>query len=104
MDDDEENTALEPNLTCTPNPFKTATFCTVYGPETAGKIYGPALTTYNKYLKPNWNPWNPFRTAADFQLGRFMLEHGLSKTAIDQYLDKGLDYDHTQSFNNADEL
>ena len=76
----------------------------VHRPESTTKVYGPALTTYSKYLQPDWNPWHPFQTAHDYQLGQFMLEHNQTKTAIDIFLDRGLDHDYTQSFHNADEL
>jgi hypothetical protein len=105
-DDDEilSQTGMESDLTCTPDNSKTVTYSMVHGSESAAKVYGPALTTYSKHLQPDWNPWHPFQTAHDYQLGRFMLEHNQTKTAIDIFLDRGLDHDRTQSFHNADEL
>ncbi len=96
--------SYDADLTCTPDPSKTVTYSMHHGPGSAGKTYGSATATYSKHLKTNWNPWEPFLNADDFQLGKFMLDRGWTKAEIDEYLNIGLDHDRTESFNNADEL
>ena len=62
------------------------------------------IGVYQQHLERNWNPLHPFKNARDFGLGRWMMDSGLTKTAIDDYLQKGLDGDHCTSFQSADEL
>lgn len=89
----------DPDLTCLPDPSKTQ-----YHPCEAGRSYGPAGGIYRKYLCADWNPWHPFRSAKDFELGWWMLRSGLTKGSIDEYLQRGLDGDRCTSFQTADEL
>jgi len=93
-----------PDLTCTPDPTKTVFYTAFEGPDSAGKSYGPATTLYKKHLKEDWNPWYPFLNGKDFEQAHWMVESGLTKTAIDSYLDRGLDGDLSESFQSADEL
>ena len=89
----------EPDLHCVPDDTKTQ-----HHPRSAGRTYGDARGVYQKHRNPDWNPWHPFKNARDFELGRWMMDSDLTKTAIDDYLQRGLDDDRCTSFNSADEL
>ena len=91
--------AEDPDLTCLPDPRKTQ-----YDPCEAGRSYGTASGIYREYLGADWNPWHPFRSAKDFELGWWMLRSGLTKGSINEYLQCGLDGDRCTSFQTADEL
>jgi len=73
-------------------------------PRSAGRTYGEARGIYKKHMSPDWDPWHPFKNARDFELGRWMMDSGLTKTAIDDYLQRGHDDDRCTSFHSADEL
>ena len=89
----------EPDLHCVPDHTKTQ-----HHPRNAGRTVGDARGIYQKHRRPDWNPWHPFKNARDFELGRWMMDSDLTKTAIDDYLQRGLDDDRCNSFNSADEL
>ena len=89
----------EPDIHCVPDDTRTQ-----HHPRCAGRTYGDAHGIYRKHRRPDWNPWHPFKNARDFELGRWMMESNLTKTAIDDYLQRGLDDDRCASFNSADEL
>ena len=88
-----------PDLTCLPNPCKTQ-----YHLCEADRSYGTASGIYRKYLDADRNPWHPFRSAKDFELGWWILRSGLTKGSIDEYLERGLDGDRCTSFQTVDEL
>ena len=77
---------------------------TQHHPCSAGRAYGEAHGIYGKHGRLDWNPWHPFKNARDFELGRWMMDSGLTKAAIDDYLQRGLDDDRCTSFNSPDEL
>ena len=89
----------EPDIHCVPDDTRT-----LHHPRSAGRTYGEAHGIYQKHRRPDWNPWHPFKNARDFELGRWMMESDLTKTAIDDYLQRGLEDDRSTSFNSADEL
>src|ERR1700709_1515694 len=76
----------------------------LHHPRHARHTYGEAPGTFQKHLSPDWNPWHPFKNARDFELGRWMMYSHLTKTSIDDYLQRGLDNDRCTSFHSADEL
>ena len=88
----------DPDLTCLPNPSKTQ-----YHLCKVGRSDGPAGGIYRKYLGADWNPWPPFGSAKDFVHAWWMLQLGLTKELIDEYLQDGLDGDRCTSFQTADE-
>ena len=99
MQDVESEEPEEPDIHCVPDDNKTQ-----HHPRHAGRTYGEAQGTFQKHLSPDWNPWHPFKKARDFELGSWMMDSGLTKTAIDDYLQRGLDDDRYTSFHSTDEL
>ena len=89
----------EPDIHCVPDDTLTENH-----PRSAGRTYGDARGIYQKHRNPDWNPWHPFQNARDFELGRWLMDSGLTKAAIDEYLQRGLDDDRCTSFRSADEL
>src|SRR5205085_1801913 len=95
----EEMTVDEPDIHCLPDDTRMQRH-----PWSAGRTYSDARGIYQKYRQPDWNPWHPLKNVRDFELGRWLMDSGLTKTAIDEYLQCGLDDDCCTSFRNADEL
>jgi len=95
----------KPDLTCTPDPTKTRTHGQVVGLENVGrKADGKATGLYNKHRKysEQWNPWNLFWSADDFQQAESFRQQ--TKMWIDQHLGHGLDSFKIESFQSADAL
>ena len=99
LDLEGELTVDEPDIHCVPDDTRT-----LHHPRSAGRTYGEAHGIYQKHRRPDWNPWHPYKNARDFELGRLMMEFDLTKTAIDDFLQRGLEDDRCTSFNSADEL
>src|SRR5262249_2434528 len=72
------------------------------GPDSAGKTFFSGTPTNDESDTPNI--WAPFLTGRDFLLASWFMRNGLSKAAIDEYLQAGLDNDTCQSFHSAEEL
>ena len=89
----------ELDLHCIPDDTKMQ-----HHPYSTGRIYGGARGNSQKQSHPDWNLWHPFRNTSDFELSHWMMDSGLTKTAIDDYLQHGLDDNRCTSFNSADEL
>jgi hypothetical protein len=95
----------QPDLTCSPDPTKTKAHRQVVGVEFAGgKAFGKATGLHNKHRKysEQWNPWDPFRSAHDFQQAQLFSQH--TKTWLDQHVKRGLDNYKLESFRSADAL
>jgi len=95
----------QPDLICTPDRIRTKAHWQVVGVDNVGeKVYGKATGLYNKHRKysEQWNPWNPFRSAHDFQQAQSFSQQ--MKTWIDQHLRRGLDYFKMESLQSADGL
>ena len=88
-----------PDRTCLAHPSKTQDH-----PCEAGRSYSTGSGIYREHLVVDWNPWQLFRSAKDFELGWWMLRSGLTKGLIDEYLQCGLDGNRCTSFQTADEL
>src|SRR5437588_3116474 len=95
----EEQTVHELDIHCLPDDTRTQRH-----PWSAGCTYSDARGIYQKYRQPDWNPWHLFKNAHDFELGHWLMDSGLAKTTIDEYLQCGLDDDRCTSFHNVDEL
>ena len=63
---------------------------------------GEARSLYNKHWKPNWNPWNPFANAFDYQ--HIYALDIQNKTWISHYLQQGLNDFRMTSFQTASEF
>jgi len=97
--------AQQPDLTCTPDQTKTQAHWQVVAVENAeGKAYGKATGLYNKHRRysKQWNPWNPVRSAHDFQLAQSLRQQ--TKTWISQHLRCGLGTFKMGSFQSANAL
>jgi len=72
--------------------------------NTGGKAYGKASGLYHKDCKYSElsNPWQPFRSAPDFQQPQSFSQQ--TKTWIDQHLRHELDNLKMESFQSADAL
>ena len=95
----------KPDLTCTPDLTKMKALMQVVGVDIAGgNAYGKATGLYNEHCKYSeyWNPWHPFQSAHDFQVGQSSSQQ--KKTCKDQHLRHGLDNFKTESFQLADAL
>jgi len=93
----------QPDVTCTPDSTKTKAHRQVVGVDnTGGKAYGKATGLHNMHRKysEQWNPWQPFRFAHDFQHAQSFSQQ--TKTWIDQHLRRGLDNFKIESFQSAD--
>ena len=96
---DSEVPVDDPDIHCVPDNNRTQ-----HHPSSAGRTYGDAQGIYQKHLHPDWNPWHPFKNARDFELGRWIMDLGLTKNTVDNYLQHALDDNRCTSFRNADEL
>jgi len=95
----------QPDFTCTPDLIKTKAHRQVVGVENArGKAYGKSAGLYNKHrdYSEQWNPWNLFRSAYDFQQAQSLSQQ--TKTWIDQHLSHGVDNYIIESFQSAGAL
>ena len=73
-------------------------------PRSAGRTYGGARGNSQKQSHPDWNLWHPFRNTSDFELSHWMMDSGLTRTAIEDYLQRGLDNKPCTLFNSANGL
>jgi hypothetical protein len=99
MQDAESAEPEEPDIHYVPDDNKTK-----HHPCHGRCKYGEAQGMFQKHLSQDWIPWHPFKNARDFELGRWMIDSGLAKTAIHDYLQYGLDNDPCTSFHSVDEL
>jgi hypothetical protein len=94
---------VDPDLTCTPDTTRTIRYSDVHGPDSVGRIYGPAESIYSKHMSGNWNPWSPFYNEKEYELVQWFIEHDLSKTAIQDYTKLKSGKKNCRSFRSADE-
>lgn len=56
----------------------------------AGRSVGDVEDYFIDSKDTQWNPWQPFASAAEFKLARFFLESNTPKSSIDDYFNNGL--------------
>jgi hypothetical protein len=99
LQDAESPEPEEPDIHCIPDDN-----ITQHHPLHAGHTYGETRCTFPKQLSADWNSWHPFKITRDFALDSWIIDSGHTKTAIDDYLQGGLDNDLCTSFHSADDV
>jgi hypothetical protein len=75
------------DLSYTADPARTLRYNDINGVGTAAQTHGEATSIYHKHLTHGWSVWHPFANAADFELAKWFLEAGVTKTKTQEFLE-----------------